>query len=131
VTDLLPTGYTYVSHSTGTGTYVPGTGEWTIGNFVNAATASLTITATVNAAGDYTNTASIGGNETDPDNTDDTDSVTTDPINVILAENDSHVTAVNGYEGGTPITDVLANDTINGAAFDPADVSLTVVTPAS
>ncbi len=31
VTDLLPTGYTYDSHTVSQGTYVPGTGVWTVG----------------------------------------------------------------------------------------------------
>ena len=131
VTDLLPTGYTYISHTTGTGAYLPETGVWTIGSFADAATASLTITATVNATGDYTNTASIEGTETDPDNTNDEDSVTVDPVNVIVANDDTHGTAVNGYDGGTPIIDVLGNDIINNVTLNPADVSITVVTPAS
>lgn len=61
VLDLLPSGYTYVSHtaSTGVSTYVPGTGVWTIGNLNDAGSATLTITATVNATGNYANTAVI------------------------------------------------------------------------
>lgn len=59
VNDLLPSGYTYVSHTASTGTYVPGTGVWTIGNLNDQDNATLTITATVKSSGIYTNTATI------------------------------------------------------------------------
>lgn len=48
VTDLLPAGTTYVSHS-GPGTYNPATGVWTIGNVTPGQTRTLTITANVTA----------------------------------------------------------------------------------
>jgi uncharacterized repeat protein (TIGR01451 family) len=87
VTDLLPTGYTYVSDTPSVGTYNSGSGVWTIGNLANGANATLIITATVNAAGNYTNSAEVTAvNETDPDSTpgdgvgDDFDSVTTTPL---------------------------------------------------
>jgi tetrahydromethanopterin S-methyltransferase subunit C len=40
-----------------TGTYTSGTGVWSIGTLSNGASATLTITATVNATGSYANTA--------------------------------------------------------------------------
>ena len=43
----LPDGLTYSSHSTATGTYA--NGVWTIGEFANGASATLAITATVDA----------------------------------------------------------------------------------
>jgi hypothetical protein len=49
--------------------------NWTIGNFANGANATLTITATVNASGPYTNTATITGNQTDPTSSNNTSSV--------------------------------------------------------
>jgi gliding motility-associated-like protein len=45
----------------------------------NAATEILNITAKVNASGNYTNTASVAGDENDPDGTDDSDFVSTNP----------------------------------------------------
>ena len=60
---LLPDGYTFVSTSTTIGTYDPITGIWTIGNLNNGATETLTITATVNATGNYSMTAVIQCNE--------------------------------------------------------------------
>ncbi|MHB9140824.1 MAG: T9SS type B sorting domain-containing protein [Paludibacter sp.] len=55
----LPSGFTFVSTSNTIGTYDPITGLWTIGNMINGATETLTITATVNANGSYTMTAVI------------------------------------------------------------------------
>ncbi|WP_344758738.1 Ig-like domain-containing protein, partial [Flavobacterium chungbukense] len=60
----LPAGYTFVSASPSTGTW--SAPDWTIGNLVNGASTTLTINATVNASGSYTNTASISGQQTDP-----------------------------------------------------------------
>ncbi|MBA4849844.1 DUF11 domain-containing protein [Emticicia sp. BO119] len=72
VTDILPTGLTYVSHSAGTGTfYTPGTGIWTIGSALGGTTnnISLTITATADSSGVVSNVAQItASNETDTDN---------------------------------------------------------------
>ncbi|MNS06832.1 Large cysteine-rich periplasmic protein omcB precursor [compost metagenome] len=126
VTDQLPTGYTYVSHTAGTN-YVPATGIWTIGSLANGASQTLVITATVNATGNYTNTASVDGDENDPDTTDNTDSVTTTPNNVIVADNDTTVTPVNGLAGGTAIANVLGNDTLNGAAIAAGAVNISVL----
>jgi hypothetical protein len=50
--------------------------SWTIGNFANGANAALTITATVNASGPYTNTATITGNQTDPTSSNNTSGFT-------------------------------------------------------
>jgi uncharacterized repeat protein (TIGR01451 family) len=64
VTDLLPSGYTYVSDTSG-GTYNSSTGVWTIGNITNGASTTLTITATVLTTGAYSNTATGVTNEKD------------------------------------------------------------------
>ncbi|MFB9063493.1 hypothetical protein ACFFUQ_05615, partial [Flavobacterium branchiarum] len=83
VTDILPSGYTYVSSTPPAGTtYVPATGLWTIGNMANGNTKTLTITATVNATGNYTNTASINGTENDPTPGNSTSTVTPVPTSV-------------------------------------------------
>jgi hypothetical protein len=57
VTDVLPAGYTFVSN-TQVQEHIQGTGVWSIGTLSNGASATLTITATVNA-GSYANTATI------------------------------------------------------------------------
>jgi uncharacterized repeat protein (TIGR01451 family) len=61
ITDLLPTGVTYVSDDSG-GSYVSGTGVWTVGTLANSASVTLKITATVGSGTGGTtivNTASV------------------------------------------------------------------------
>jgi uncharacterized repeat protein (TIGR01451 family) len=61
VTDLLPSGYTYVSDdsaSTST-TYNSGTGVWTVGSVAEGTTKTLNITATVKVSGGYNNCAEV------------------------------------------------------------------------
>lgn len=60
VSDLLPSGFSYVSDDGG-GAYVPGTGLWTIPSPIaaNGGTAMLNITVTVQTTGNYTNIAEI------------------------------------------------------------------------
>src|SRR5690554_4879323 len=68
VNDLLPSGYTYVSHTASTGSYNPTTGVWTIGNLQAIhQTETLTIQATVKATGIHMNVATITSDELDPD----------------------------------------------------------------
>ncbi|MCB9296620.1 MAG: DUF11 domain-containing protein [Lewinellaceae bacterium] len=70
VTDQLPSGYTYVSHTASDGTYNSGTGLWTVGTMTAGSNATLTITATVNASGDYMNLAEVTNvNQDDVDST--------------------------------------------------------------
>ncbi len=59
VTDLLPSGFTYVSHIASAGTYAPETGLWTVGTVASAAAPTLQIVATVHAGGLHTNTAEV------------------------------------------------------------------------
>ncbi len=80
VTDSLPTGYTYVSNTSNAGSFNSTTGVWTVGSLANATTATLQITATVNPAGDYTNSATITSDSVDPGSSNNSDSVTTIPV---------------------------------------------------
>ncbi len=128
VTDLLPNGYTYVSHNTLSGTYDDGTGIWDIGTVVFPGTVSLDITATVNFPGvgvDYLNVSTITGlDQFDPDTDNDEDDEITDPINVIIA-NDDNGGPINGYDGAVDILNVFDNDLLNGFLVIPADLILT------
>lgn len=65
VTDILPTGYTFISFETATGSYNPVTGVWNIGLLAVGAEAVLFITAQVKTTGNHTNIATISGNNTD------------------------------------------------------------------
>ncbi len=93
VTDLLASGYQYVSSTVTTGTYEPLNGSWTIGNLANGSTQTLTITANVLATGDYTNVVEVtdaSENDIDstPANNDDTedDQVTIRPVPVSVSD---------------------------------------------
>jgi uncharacterized repeat protein (TIGR01451 family) len=81
-TDVLPSGYTFVSASPSVGTYDQATGVWAIGNLANGANATLSITATVNATGLYVNTATVSAPESDPTPTNNTSSITPEPVPV-------------------------------------------------
>src|SRR6185295_8196582 len=58
VNDLLPVGLAFVSATPSTGSYSNTTGVWTIGSLANGASATLTITATVNRLQAVVNQAS-------------------------------------------------------------------------
>ena len=110
VNDLLPSGYTYVSHTASTGTYVPGTGVWTIGNLNDQANATLTITAIVNATGNFTNTATISTTSgiADPNTTNNTASVSTTPV-ITDSDGDGVPNAVDLDDDNDGILDCAEN----------------------
>ncbi len=102
VTDLLPSGYTYVSYNTTIGTYNSTTGLWNIGTLPVAASHTLQITATVNPIGDYLNTAEITASAVpDPDST---------PNNGVTTEDDYAATATNPV---TQFADLALLKTVN------------------
>ncbi len=68
VTDQLPSGFTYVSDNSG-GAYDPTSGVWSVGTVAVASSAYLTIIATVNDSGIYTNLAEVtASNDSTPNN---------------------------------------------------------------
>jgi uncharacterized repeat protein (TIGR01451 family) len=88
VEDLLPAGLTFVSSTPSQGSYVSGTGIWTVGTINSGEMATLSITATVATSTVKVNTAEITDADQDdtdstPDNNvpteDDQDSVTVTP----------------------------------------------------
>ncbi len=90
VNDLLPAGLQYVSHSASTGTYVPGTGIWTIGTMLSDASGFLTIVAQVTAPASgpalpVTNTATATSTTPDPNPENNTDDKTVTPLQADLA----------------------------------------------
>jgi uncharacterized repeat protein (TIGR01451 family)/gliding motility-associated-like protein len=67
VTDALPTGLQYQSHTTSTGSYNPATGVYVVGDLANGATATLTIVAKIVGAGTIVNIATVSSpNQPDP-----------------------------------------------------------------
>ena len=92
ISETLPSGYTLLSHDGGSAW---DGSLWDIGDLLNGDSATLHITATVNASGDYTNVAQVAAaNEQDADSTpgnndpteDDQDSVQPTPIPIIDLE---------------------------------------------
>ncbi|MEN2412276.1 PKD domain-containing protein [Flavobacterium mesophilum] len=80
VTDLLPSGYTFVGFNNSKGTYNPITGIWTIGDLISGNLETLELVATVNATGNYLNVAEVTAADLpDPNST---------PNNGVITEND-------------------------------------------
>ncbi|MFD2588861.1 gliding motility-associated C-terminal domain-containing protein [Croceitalea marina] len=93
VTDLLESGYEFVSATPTNGIYEDLNGSWTIGDLDNGITETIIITANVLANGTYTNTAELTDlNEFDidsePSNNDDTedDQETIEPTPVLVSD---------------------------------------------
>jgi len=118
VTDQLPSGFTYVTDSSG-GAYNPATGDWSVGTVAVGGSQALAITATVNDTGNYINRAEVtAANENDPNTNNNFDGVAAAPpgINVAInqiktvcntagATNDkAYVTVVDQI--GNPITEL-------------------------
>lgn len=80
VTDLLPSGYAFVAATPSQGSYDDGSGLWAVGDLDAAANAMLQIEATVLEIGDYLNTASVSGDQVDPDEANNEDEEDSDPV---------------------------------------------------
>ena len=84
VSDILPTGYTYVSSSASEGAYDPTTNLWTVGD-VNVATPQTLVITVVVSAASTTNTATIAkADQFDPDTSNNSDSTSVAPIQADL-----------------------------------------------
>lgn len=76
VTDVLPAGLTLVAATPSAGTYDAGTGLWELETLAVGASETLTLAATVDAEGTFTNTATLTGSELpDPNDANDAASV--------------------------------------------------------
>ena len=70
VGDQFPDGYTFVSATTSQGSYDDATGIWDVGDIAAYDLATLEITATVNASGNFVNIAQVtAADQADPDST--------------------------------------------------------------
>uniref|UniRef100_UPI000FFF15E8 T9SS type B sorting domain-containing protein n=1 Tax=Aquimarina sediminis TaxID=2070536 RepID=UPI000FFF15E8 len=111
ITDLLPTGVTYVSDTPSQGSYVSGTGVWSVGSINNSSNATLSISATVDAgtSGDtITNTvSSVSLDQTDSNTT------TDDPSENIVVGN---------------TTDLVVSKTVNNTTPDEGDTVIYTIT---
>ncbi|OYU81499.1 MAG: hypothetical protein CFE23_03265, partial [Flavobacterium sp. BFFFF1] len=118
ITDLLPTGYTFVSATPSVGSYNNGTGVWTVGNLNSGSSATLQIVATVRGSGVYANTASLT-TVTQPDINNTNDSQTNTPTPSPRAD----ISVTKGVNNATPAVGTNVTFTItaaNNAAFSNA-----------
>jgi hypothetical protein len=68
LTDVLPSGLTFVSATPSVGTYSSSTGVWTLGTLASGSTATLQVVAKTTCYGVFINTASVtSANQTDVD----------------------------------------------------------------
>jgi uncharacterized repeat protein (TIGR01451 family) len=109
VKDLLPAGLGFSSYTATVGSYANATGIWTVGSLAGGSSATLQITATVNAYGSITNTAQVStADQSDPDST---------PNNSVSTEDDQASASV----GATPPSVALCK-TIVGQPCPPASL---------
>jgi|GEM_PF-1236807 len=78
INDALPSGYNYVSNSATAGSYAAGV--WTVGNLVSGASATLTLTSTLNSTGNYVNIATGNSITRDPNTANNTSSAQPAPL---------------------------------------------------
>jgi uncharacterized repeat protein (TIGR01451 family) len=124
--DALPAGITWVSDD-GDGDYVLTTGDWAVGSIASGATATLHVTATVDARGDYTNTAAVGhSDQYDPVSANNTDDafLTTKTADVGVTKTVDHATPAVGSVVSYTITATNTGDnTATGLVIHDALVS--------
>lgn len=105
VNDLLPSGYTFVSYTSTSGLYDAASGNWTLsGSVVNGKTEYLDILVKVKPitgkANEYRNNASVTkSDQTDPNSTNNTSTITTVPtalINLSLTKSVDNISPLAG-----------------------------------
>lgn len=114
VTDQLPTGYTFVSATPSVGRYDDSTGIWTIGNLANGATATLEMEVKVTTTGEYTNTATITGDQEDPNPENNTSTLTPEPIYCTEEVEGEAFEWTNADTADNPITKTMTQPGTNG-----------------
>ncbi|MBP2833997.1 DUF11 domain-containing protein, partial [Aquimarina sp. U1-2] len=115
ITDLLPTGYTFVSYEATAGVYDNTSGIWTVNRtLVERDVERLTITATVNPSGTYTNIVDINSSENfarDSNTSNNDDRIDVTPVSVADVSLEKTVNNLNPDVTDTIIfTLTVAND---------------------
>ena len=86
VTDILQSGYNYVSSSATKGIFNTSTGIWTIDTLNSGTSATLNLTVKINSTGNYVNTATIKGNQGDGDTANNVSTIETFPIEFFIPQ---------------------------------------------
>ncbi len=130
VTDLLTTGYDFVSAVPSVGVYEPLNGSWTVGNLPNGITENIVITADVLPNGEYTNTAELTDLaerdiDSEPANNDDTedDQMTINPTPVLVSD----LSLTKTVNNATPLVGEDVRFTINITNDGPSDAAGVVI----
>lgn len=103
VADLLPAGLTFVSSNPSQGSYVSGTGVWTVGNIDAGDSATLEIVATATSGASQDNDAEVTDvDEFDPDST---------PNNNVPTEDDQDSANVDATSVDLSVTKIVNDNT--------------------
>jgi len=133
--DLLPASLSFVSASPSQGSYDDVTGIWTVGTLTAVgatSSATLTVVATVQAAGPTTNTASVvASDQPDPNtaNNSDSASLNGNPLAdlVVGKSGPATVTPGNDIVYTIVVTNDGPSDAVNVVVADPSPAGLTFV----
>jgi uncharacterized repeat protein (TIGR01451 family) len=134
VTDVLPAGYTLVTASATQGAFVAP--NWTVGSLALNASASLSLTVSVNASGPYLNSASVAGELPDLVVANNSSSVSTTPrtppmVSVAKTVADASGDALASPGEALTYTITLSNsggqDAVNYQLTDPLDANTVFV----
>ncbi|UII81180.1 gliding motility-associated C-terminal domain-containing protein [Flagellimonas sp. CMM7] len=115
VSDLLPSGFTYVSDDDGLN-YNDINGLWNVGSLASGSSATLNITALVNPTGNYNNVAEVIGH--------DQSDIDSSPNNGLLVEDDQDEVSVNP----TPLVDISVTKTADDLTPNVGDPIIFTVT---
>ncbi|HEV7744231.1 MAG TPA: DUF11 domain-containing protein [Pyrinomonadaceae bacterium] len=117
ILDQLPAGLTFVSATPSSGSYVSGTGVWTVASLASGANATLQIVAQVVTSGPITNTAEVtASGQPDPDST---------PNNHIGTEDDQ--ASVTLSAPASPNVGLVKNVSPGGTQIPGTDLLYTIV----
>jgi gliding motility-associated-like protein/uncharacterized repeat protein (TIGR01451 family) len=86
ITEILNSGYTYISSNVSTGNYNQTTGVWYIGTLPKGKSETMTMTVLVNRTGEYLNTVTISGHESDSITTNNFSSSNPSPTDFLIPE---------------------------------------------
>ncbi|MBC8354889.1 MAG: DUF11 domain-containing protein [Planctomycetes bacterium] len=129
VLDTLPTGLTFVSSTPSQGSYVNGTGVWTVGSIANGANATLQLVASVDAAGIKTNSAQVSAaGQTDADSTPNNSVASEDDqASVTLTPQDADLSLTNTVDDATPTSGQNVTFTVTVSNAGPSSATNVVV----